>query len=133
MERVHAEAPRAPEAPGRRGDSQPRKNHSTTTPTSAVVRPCSGDQTSSSHATWELCNRPDTRSTMTLRSHVPAKNRQPLTNTCSAKNTALAHDDMKPTSVCASAPAPKLAGDSASRSKPRINPAAALTHARRFH
>src|SRR6185295_7815257 len=105
MERVHAEAPRAPVAPGLRGYSQPRKNHNTTTPTTAVVRLCSGDQTSSSQASCELCSRLETISTMKLRSQVPAKNRQPLTKTCSAKNTAFAHDDRKPTRVCASAPA----------------------------
>src|SRR5881396_4400842 len=110
----------------RRGDNQPRKNHMTQTPTIAVVSPCKGDQTSSSHATCEPCNRPETRSTMKLRIQVPAKNRQPFTNTCSAKNTAFAHDDAKLTRVCASAPAPKLAGDSASRSNPRTNPANAL-------
>ena len=110
----------------RRGDSQPRKNHNTPTPTIAVVRPCKGDHTSSSHATWELCNRPETSKTMRLRSHVPAKKRQPLTNTCSAKNTAFAQDEKNPTSVCANAPAPKLAGVSASRSSPTKNPTAAL-------
>src|SRR5204862_1176074 len=109
MERVHAAL--------RRGCSQSRRNHSMAIPTIAVVRLCSGDHTSSSHATCDPCSRPETSSRMKFRSHVPAKNKQPFTNTCSAKKTAFAHDEANPTSVCASAPAPKLAGVSASRTR----------------
>src|SRR5258708_13993623 len=130
--------PRGPQAPVeqmrvegahamlRRGCNQSRRNQSMATPTSAVVMLCSGDQTSSSHPACAPCSRPDASSTMKLRIQTPAKNRQPLTNTCSAKKPAFAHDDANPTRVCASMPAPKLAGVIASRRRPRINPAAAL-------
>src|SRR2546430_3064629 len=118
MERVHAML--------RRGESQPRKNHNTQTPTVAVVRPCSGDHTSNSHATCEPCNFPDTSSTIRFLSHVPAKNRHPFTNQCSAKKMAFAHEAANATRVRASAPAPKLAGVSASRRSPTTKPPAAL-------
>src|SRR6058998_796488 len=98
----------------------------TSIPATAVVRLCRGDHTSSSQPSIPLLSFPDASTTARFRHHVPAKNRQPFTSRFSAKNTALLHDDRKPTSVCASAPAPNDAGVSASRTRPTRNPVLAL-------
>src|SRR5256885_10015365 len=66
MERVHAML--------RRGESQPRKNHNTHTPTVAAVRPFRGDHTSNSHATCAPFSFPDTSHTIRVLNHVAAKN-----------------------------------------------------------
>src|SRR5207249_1820609 len=106
--------------------SSRRNIQSTTTPTSAVVRLCIGDQTSSSHPSMPPFTFPEKTATIRFRNHVPAKNRQPFTNRFSAKNTALLQAERYPTSVWASAPAPNDAGVSASRSSPTRKPTPAL-------
>src|SRR2546429_109459 len=104
----------------------PPTSHNTGTPATAVVRLWIGDQTSSSQPNSPPLSFPDASATARLRHQVPAKNRQPFTNRFSAKNTALLQEERYPTSVCASAPAPKDAGVSASRNRLTRKPAAAL-------
>src|SRR5690606_11819169 len=101
--------------------SQSRNSTTTTTPTSAVPSPCSGDQSSASDTRVPTV-APDSSNTSRLRTQVPTKKRPAFTAMLSAKNTALPHAAAHPIITCASMLEPNLPAERTSITSPTASP-----------